>query len=194
MEDYMNFIQPYEYAMKSIVVKLEAMDKDFPIHNVQHRLKKSESILGKLKRKGLEESLEHAREHLTDVAGIRVICYFTEDVYLVEEMLKKIPEIVILKEVDYIKNPKENGYRSFHLVVGIPIFYAQDKEYYPVEIQIRTLSMDLWASMEHRISYKQNPLLKKTVFKELLEYSDELIEMEEKMKRLQYMEKMYKIV
>jgi len=194
MEEYSEFIQPYEYAMKSIMVKIEALDRDYPIHNIQHRLKKPESILKKLDRRNLKVDLESARENLTDIAGLRVTCYFMEDVYVVEELLKRIPEVVILKERDYIKEPKPNGYRSLHLVVGVPIFYAEDMEYYPVEIQIRTLAMDFWASMEHRISYKQSEVRRKSVYTELLSYSDQLIEIEEKMKRLQNIEKMYKIV
>lgn len=182
MEEYSEFIQPYEYAMKSIMVKIEALDRDYPIHNIQHRLKQPESIMKKLDRRNFKVDLESAREHLTDIAGLRVTCYFTDDVYVVEELLKRIPEVVILKERDYIKTPKPNGYRSLHLVVGVPIFYAEDKEYYPVEIQIRTLSMDFWASMEHRISYKHSENRRKDLYKELLSYSDQLADMEEKMK------------
>ena len=108
----------------------------------------------KLRRKGLEETLEDAGNYLTDIAGLRVICYFIPDVYQVANALGRRPEVVRIKEHDYIAHPKASGYRSRHLVLGIPVCHMTEKSYYPVEIQLRTLAMDFWASMEHRICYK----------------------------------------
>ena len=97
---------------------------------------------------------ETAKNHLTDIAGIRIICYFEADVYHVAEQLKKYTDMICMRESDYIANPKPNGYKSYHIILGVPVYHTDSKEYYPVEVQIRSLTMDLWASMEHRIIYK----------------------------------------
>lgn len=128
--------------------------QNYPIHHVQDRIKKKESIEQKLARRGCECDVESARDCLTDISGIRVICYFVRDIYAVVSLLKKQTDIVVIKECDYISHPKPNGYRSYHIVFGVPVYHTDGMEYYPVEIQLRTMSMDLWASMEHRICYK----------------------------------------
>ncbi|MBE7718633.1 GTP pyrophosphokinase [Lacrimispora indolis] len=160
-EEYLCFIQPYEDALKNIRVRVDVLNKDYrrknqnyPIHHVQHRIKQKESIENKLEKNGYEASADSARNYLTDIAGIRVICYFVRDIYAIVCLLKKQSDIVVIKECDYIANPKPNGYRSFHIVFGVPVYHTDGMEYYPVEIQLRTMSMDLWASMEHRICYK----------------------------------------
>jgi putative GTP pyrophosphokinase len=160
-EEYIQFIQPYEDALRSIRVRIEVLNKDYrrkysnyPIHHIQERIKRKESVESKLVRNGHDISAESARDHLTDVAGIRVICYFVKDIYAVTSLLKKQTDVVIIKECDYVKTPKQNGYRSCHIVLGVPVYHTDGMEYYPVEIQLRTMSMDLWASMEHRICYK----------------------------------------
>lgn len=187
-KDYYEFARPYEDAMISLKVRIEALNNDYrsknqnyPIHNIQFRVKKLKSLLEKLENKKLTVSLDAAKECLTDIAGIRIICYFIEDVYVVENLLKKLPDIVIIKESDYIKNPKTNGYRSFHLVVGVPVCYSDTTEYYPVEIQLRTISMDFWASMEHRICYKQDMRNNKEISKKLLDYAQQLLVIEKEM-------------
>lgn len=160
-EEYLCFIQPYEDALKNIRVRVDVLNDDYrrknqnyPIHHVQHRIKQKESIENKLEKNGYEASTDSARDYLTDIAGIRVICYFVRDIYAVVSLLKKQADIVVIKECDYIENPKPNGYRSYHIVFGVPVYHTDGMEYYPVEIQLRTMSMDLWASMEHRICYK----------------------------------------
>lgn len=160
-EEYLCFIQPYEDALKNIRVRVEVLNYDYrrkyqnyPIHYVQHRIKQKESIENKLEKNGYDASADSARNYLTDIAGIRVICYFVRDIYAVVGLLKKQSDIVIIKESDYIASPKPNGYRSFHMVFGVPVYHTDGMGYYPVEIQLRTMSMDLWASMEHRICYK----------------------------------------
>jgi len=117
-----------------------------------------------------------------DIAGIRVICYFVEDIYNLAELVKKQMDLIVIKERDYISNPKPNGYRSYHMVVGVPVYYLDVMEYFPVEIQFRTISMDFWASMEHRINYKKNRADKQEVAKELLECARSLEEIEERFK------------
>ena len=107
-------------------------------------------------RKQLDISAESAREHILDIAGIRVVCNYLEDIYVIEKMLLKQEDVKLLKRKDYIKNPKDNGYRSLHIVVSIPVFLSNKVEKLPVEIQIRTIGMDMWASLEHKIRYKNN--------------------------------------
>ena len=145
----------YSSALKEISTKLDILDDNFnhvykhnPIHHMERRVKEMNSLIKKLHRKQLDISAESAREHILDIAGIRVVCNYLEDIYVIEKML--------LQRKDYIKNPKENGYRSLHIVVSIPVFLSNKVEKLPVEIQIRTIGMDMWASLEHKIRYKNN--------------------------------------
>jgi putative GTP pyrophosphokinase len=160
-EEYLCFVQPYEDALKNILVRVDVLNQDYrrkyqnyPIHHIQHRIKQKESIENKLQINGYEISTDSSRNYLTDIAGIRIICFFVRDIYAVVSLLKKQNDIVIIKESDYIREPKANGYRSYHIVFGVPVYHTDGMEYYPAEIQLRTMSMDLWASMEHRICYK----------------------------------------
>lgn len=160
-EQYIKLIQPYDDALKNVRMRVEVLNddyrrkyQDYPIHHIQYRIKTKESMERKLERSGCSPDIESARDQLTDIAGIRVICYFVRDIYSVVSLLKKQTDVVVIKERDYIKNPKPNGYRSYHVVFGIPVYHTDGMEYYPVEVQLRTMSMDLWASMEHRVCYK----------------------------------------
>ena len=187
-EEYVVFIQPYEDALKNIRVRVEVLNDDYrrkyqnyPIHHVQDRVKKKESIEQKLICRGYESDVESARDCLTDISGIRVICYFVRDIYAVVSLLKKQTDIVVIKECDYISNPKPNGYRSYHIVFGVPVYHTDGMEYYPVEIQLRTMSMDLWASMEHRICYKGSQKLEEKAAQEFQEYAEYIKNMEEEM-------------
>ena len=127
-----------------------------PIESIKTRLKSADSILNKLERKGLPITLEAVEEHINDVAGIRVICSFVEDVYLIADALLSQDDIKLIQEKDYISNPKQNGYRSLHLIVEVPIFLAEEKRPMKVEIQLRTIAMDCWASLEHKLKYKKS--------------------------------------
>ncbi len=180
-EDYFRFIRPYQEAMDFLMVQIKILNedyrekyKDYPIHNIQSRIKEKESIAEKLKRKKLPLNFESARNHLTDVAGIRIICYFESDVYHVAEQIKKYSDMICIRESDYIKNPKPNGYKSYHIILGVPVYHTDRKDYYPVEVQIRSLTMDLWASMEHRIIYKGGNIDKIKSRKVFLEIWDQL--------------------
>ena len=146
-EEYDGLIKPYAEALTIIQIRLDSLNaeyrsrsREYPIHNIQQRIKSKTSIMKKLEKKKLPVSIEVARDELTDIAGIRVICYFEDDIYSVVSAIRK--------------NPKENGYKSYHIVVGVPVYTLEETQYYPVEVQIRTISMDFWASMEHRICYK----------------------------------------
>ena len=187
-EEYVAFVQPYEDALKNIRVRVEVLNddyrrkyQDYPIHHVQDRIKRKDSIEQKLERRGYEKDAESARNCLTDIAGIRVICYFVRDIYSVVSLLKKQTDIVVIKESDYIEEPKANGYRSYHIVFGVPVYHTDGMEYYPVEIQLRTMSMDLWASMEHRICYKGTKKAQEKAAAEFQAYAEYLLSMEKEM-------------
>lgn len=159
---YDHFVEPYKNALNEVLCQLEHFRREFEsnydhkvIQNLQKRIKGLKSIENKLKGRGLEASFEAARENLTDIAGIRVICCYKRDVYAVAEMIKEKFGYITVKEKDYIANPKSNGYSSYHLVVAVAA-YAMDgtKDYYPVEIQLRTMAMDFWANIEHQLCYK----------------------------------------
>ena len=152
----------YECAILEVKTKLDVLNKEFqanelrnPIETIKTRIKSPASIMEKLERKGFELSVQSIKDNLDDVAGIRVICSFVDDIYKVADMLTNQDDIKILSKKDYIRNPKKNGYRSLHLVVEIPIFLSNEKKPMRVEVQIRTIAMDFWASLEHEIHYKK---------------------------------------
>lgn len=184
-EQYYEMIRPYQDAMNLMLTRLDVFDhtmyadpRQKPIHNIQSRIKSKKSIEEKMERNHLPASVVCVKENLMDIAGIRVISYFIRDVESLVHILKKQTDLVLIKERDYIQNPKPNGYRSFHLVVGVPVCYLESTEYYPVEIQIRTLGMDFWASLEHRVCYKQEREDKEKVQATLLRYEKLIEEME----------------
>lgn len=151
----------YSSALKSINTKIEILNNEFiqlynynPIEHVTSRLKTPQSIVKKLKDKGLEVDIDNMVEHVNDIAGIRIICSFMSDIYPIADMIAKQADITVLYVKDYIKNPKENGYKSYHMVVTIPVYLSDGKIETKVEIQIRTIAMDFWASLEHKIAYK----------------------------------------
>lgn len=152
----------YQAAINEVKVKLEILDADLefrlnrnPIHHFECRLKKPESAFDKLERYGLPVTVESLEKNLYDIAGIRVICSYVDDVYKIVNMVNMQDDLEIVKIKDYISNPKPNGYRSLHVVLRVPVYFMDVKEYVPVEIQFRTIAMDLWASLEHSLKYKQ---------------------------------------
>ncbi|WP_396127973.1 GTP pyrophosphokinase family protein [Clostridium sp.] len=151
----------YRSAIKEVKTKLDILDDELkikrkrnPIEYMKSRVKTPSSIMDKLRRKGLEMSIESAKKNLNDIAGIRVICSFVGDIYDIAKMLIRQDDITLIEEKDYISNPKPNGYRSLHLVVEVPIFFSDCAELVRVEVQIRTIAMDFWASLEHKLYYK----------------------------------------
>ena len=151
-----------ECAIMEVETKFNVLNKHFsikydrnPIETIKSRLKSPESIIEKLQRKDIPFSAKNIEEHLSDIAGVRVICAFPEDIYLLCECLLDQDDVHLVEMKDYIKNPKENGYRSLHLIVEIPIFLHNEKRMMKVEVQLRTIAMDFWASLEHRIYYKK---------------------------------------
>lgn len=153
----------YRCAILEVETKFRVLNEQFslqhernPIESIKSRLKSMESIQEKLQRKGYPMNAESIQKNLKDVAGIRVICSFIDDIYMLADCLVHQDDITLLEEKDYIKHPKENGYRSLHLIVEIPIFLQQEKKSMKVEVQLRTIAMEFWANLEHRLRYKKN--------------------------------------
>ncbi len=161
MKKFSMRMQLYNGGIKEIRTKLEILDDEFksrfsynPIHNIESRLKSVPSIVKKIKSKGLEVSIDSIADNITDIAGVRVICNYIDDIYRVADMLTAQDDVTLLRMRDYIKNPKPSGYKSLHLIVEIPVFLSTGAVPIPVEIQIRTIAMDFWASLEHKLKYK----------------------------------------
>ena len=160
---YREMMQLYDGAIREVRTKLEVLDAEFsvryarnPIHHIDSRLKSPASIREKLRRKGYPQTLESAEENLTDIAGVRIVCNYLEDIYRVADLLVRQRDVELVARRDYIENPKESGYRSLHLVIRIPVFLSSHTELVPVEVQIRTIAMDFWASLEHQLRYKSD--------------------------------------
>ncbi len=184
-EEYYELIQPYEDAATVMLSRIKILRHNLyedsalkSIHNIQERLKSKESIEKKLLKKDKPPTMESAKDYLQDISGIRVICYFVKDIYKLVQTIKNQQDLIVIRESDYIEHPKPNGYRSYHMILGVPLYYVDATEYYPVEIQFRTLSMDLWASMEHRIVYKKDIKENKEMLEKLRNYADDLMEIE----------------
>lgn len=161
-EQFRELMMMYSCAIKEVRTKIEVLSEEFqvksqrnPIGTIKSRIKQPMSIFEKARRKGYDLTFESIKENMNDIAGIRVICPFIEDIYAVAEMLTNQDDIRMIQVKDYIQHPKDNGYRSLHIVVEVPIFLSDRKEYMKVEVQIRTIAMDFWASLEHQIHYKK---------------------------------------
>ena len=153
----------YRCAIMEVETKLKVLNNEFaqtynrnPFESIQSRLKTPESIYDKLRRKGYPITVKNVEKYLSDVAGVRVICSFPDDIYRLAELFARQDDIILLKEKDYIKNPKDNGYRSLHLILNIPVFLSKGKKYMKVDLQFRTIAMDFWASLEHKLKYKKD--------------------------------------
>ena len=151
----------YNSALKEVGTKLDILNDEFvhvhkynPIEYIKSRIKSPESIVKKLRRHGLESSIENMVNNVKDIAGIRIVCSFTSDIYLIAEMIGKQNDLTVISVKDYIKHPKQSGYKSYHMLVSVPIFLTDKVVDIRVEIQIRTIAMDFWASLEHKIYYK----------------------------------------
>lgn len=191
-KQYYDLIKPYKDAVRVLDTRLEILNhrlypgsiKSGPIHTIQSRIKEKRSLEDKLSRLGCTLSASNARENLQDIGGLRIICYFVRDIYNLIRALKKQRDLVVIKEKDYIKNPKDNGYRSYHIVLGIPVYCLDMMEYFPVEVQLRTMAMDLWASMEHRVCYKKEPDNREELAAAFKGYAQILEEMEKELEAL----------
>ena len=156
----------YESAAEIVKTQLNIYDNEFsmkfqrnPIHGIESRIKSPQSIVQKLQKKGYPLSAQSAQKHLMDIAGIRVVCYYINDIYAIAELLSTRDDFKLVKIKDYIQNPKPSGYRSLHMIVMVPVYLATCRREVPVEIQIRTIAMDFWASLEHQLRYKTNSVV-----------------------------------
>lgn len=181
----------YQAAIREIQTKLENLDEEFqmkhkrnPIHHMQSRMKSIQSMMEKLGRRNAQRSISSAVENLTDIAGIRVICSYLQDVYTVANLLTSQDDIHVLRVRDYIKHPKENGYRSLHLVVEIPVFLSEGRVMVPVEIQIRTIAMDFWASLEHSLKYKAQGNVAEDISQELIQTASDIAALDQRMQTI----------
>jgi putative GTP pyrophosphokinase len=178
----------YEWGQKTLMTKLEIMVEDFknlhdnnPIEHIKTRIKAPEGIAEKLHKMNLSITVDNAREHIMDIVGVRIICSFAKDIYFLADALKSLPDVKILKEKDYISNPKPSGYRSFHIVLQIPVYYSGKTEEIPVEVQIRTQAMDFWATLEHKVRYKYKDHIPQHLCDELTVCADKIAELDNRM-------------
>lgn len=190
-EEYKRLMLMYNSALKEIETKINIISDEFhtlyqynPIEHIKTRIKSVDSIINKLKRKGLDVTYTNIINCLNDVAGIRIICSFIPDIYRMVEMFDKSEDIKIIEKRDYIKNPKKSGYSSYHLIVLVPVSFSSGTIDVKVEIQIRTIAMDFWASLEHKIKYKYENEVPKNVSKELIECSKMVNKLDRKMSKL----------
>ena len=185
---YKDMQMKYSCAIKEIKTKFDVLSTEFnvkhkrnPISSISSRLKSTESIVNKLMRKDLPFSIEGMENNLFDIAGVRVVCSYIDDIYAIADALLAQDDIELVERKDYIKPPKPNGYRSLHLIVRVPVFFAGSKENVPVEVQIRTIAMDFWASLEHQIKYKKDIPDQEDVVAKLRECADVITQTDEKM-------------
>lgn len=181
----------YQFALTELETKIEILREEFqllhdynPIENTQSRVKSFESIIGKIQRKNLPFSIDSIRSGIKDVAGIRITCSFIADIYRIQEMLQKHFDVEIYELKDYISHPKPNGYRSLHLIAGVPVVMTTGREMVCVEIQIRTIAMDFWASLEHKIFYKYDQAVPSHLTLELKQAADAANVLDKQMERL----------
>lgn len=181
----------YQAAIREVQTKLEILDDEFqmkhkrnPIHHMQTRMKSIQSMMEKLQRKHETISIASAVTNLTDIAGVRVICSYIQDIYTVADLLTSQDDVKVLRVRDYIKDPKPNGYRSLHLVLEIPVFLSEGRILVPVEVQIRTIAMDFWASLEHSLRYKAEGQVTEEVSRELLQTASDIAALDQRMQRI----------
>ena len=181
----------YQAAIQVMNVRLDTLGNEFiakrlpsPIHSMCSRVKSPQSIIRKLRERNIPISFNNAKKSLRDIAGVRIICCYVDDIYLLASLLKKQDDIQLIEEKDYIKNPKANGYRSLHLIVEVPIFLAQEKRLMKVEVQLRTIAMDFWASLEHQLKYKKELENTEELTRELLECAEVSAALDAKMEEI----------
>ena len=191
VESWTEVILIYNSALKEIGTKLEILNDEFqhvhrynPIEHIKSRIKSSESIVKKLKKNGYESTIENMVEYVNDIAGIRVICSFSSDIYRIAEMISSQNDIKVLAIKDYIKNPKPSGYKSYHMLISVPIYLSDRIVPAKVEVQIRTVAMDFWASLEHKINYKFEGNVPEYIKEELVECANMISVVDEKMLNL----------
>ncbi|MBR1558752.1 MAG: GTP pyrophosphokinase family protein [Clostridia bacterium] len=189
--EYGKIVGVYEAAIREIDARLQTLNSEFslkhqhnPIHHIESRVKSLGSIVKKLHDTGIPISIDNAKKNLHDIAGVRVVCRYVDDIYKIADLLMKQDDISVILQKDYIQNPKPNGYRSLHIVVDVPVYMSQGKLYIPVEIQIRTVAMDFWATLEHGIRYKATDEVPPSIVAELRACADVITETDYKMQNI----------
>lgn len=191
VDNWKTMIFLYNAALKEVGTKLEILNEEFqhvhrynPIEHIKTRVKSPESIVKKLKRNGYEPTIENMVKHVNDIAGVRLICSFTSDIYRLADMIGRQNDLKVLSIKDYIRNPKDSGYKSYHMIVSVPIFLSDNLVHTKVEIQIRTIAMDFWASLEHKIYYKFEGNCPEYIRNELKECADMVSSLDDRMLQL----------
>ncbi len=191
MKPWRDLLLVHKFAVEEIKTKLNILDEEFgnihdynPIEHIRYRVKKPESIFEKLERLGLEPTIENAKNNIFDIAGIRIICAFTADIYKVVDLLAQQSDIKIVNTKDYIKNPKSNGYRSLHVHIEFPVFLSSGTVPTRVEIQLRTIAMDFWASIEHKIYYKYREKAPEQIQEQIKDCADLISNLDRRMYKL----------
>ncbi|MCI2958867.1 GTP pyrophosphokinase family protein [Agromyces atrinae] len=190
-EETERFMLRYKFGMDEVITKLSILREEFsqahdynPIEHISSRLKTLEGVIDKVSRKGIEPSFESIRATITDIAGVRVTCSFVSDVYRLFELLTNQEDVRVLTVKDYIAEPKPNGYKSLHVIVEVPVFLSTGPEPVAVEVQIRTIAMDFWASLEHKIYYKYDKQVPESLLERLTDAAHTAAELDERMERL----------
>lgn len=193
MEPFRCLMTFYQCAMMQVQTKINVLNEQFsleydrnPIESIKTRLKSPESIVEKMRRRKLPVSIESIEENITDIAGVRVICSFPEDIYLLADCLLRQDDVTLVVKKDYIKEPKPGGYRSLHLIIQVPIFLRNEKRLMNVEVQLRTIAMDFWASLEHKLRYKKSlpPEEQEAIAKDLHECAEISSSLDYRMERI----------
>jgi len=182
----------YGWGQKILLTKLDILRQDFnnfhksnPIENITSRMKAPESIAQKLVDQKFELTYDNARAHIKDIAGVRIICTYAKDIFFLAEMLRSMPHTTIASEKDYVGTPKPSGYRGFHIIMEIPVFYSERIESVPVEIQLRTAAMDFWATLEHKVKYKYKEHIPANLSDELVSCADQIAMLDDRMFTIQ---------
>ena len=190
-QDYAQMRGVYSAAIREINALLETLNNEFSyrnrhnsIHHIESRVKSMPSIIKKLRTIGAPISMSSAKKHLHDIAGVRVVCRYVDDIYRIADLLQRQRDVEFVHRRDYIENPKESGYRSLHLVIRIPVFLSSHTELVPVEVQIRTIAMDFWASLEHSLRYKAEGQVTEEVSRELLQTASDIAALDQRMQRI----------
>ncbi|MGP9694099.1 GTP pyrophosphokinase [Brachybacterium sp. AOP25-B2-12] len=190
-DEYTRFMLRYEYAIREVETKVSILNDDFsslhdhnPIEHVSSRVKSADSILAKARRLGIGPTTAEVGEHLLDIAGVRVTCSFVRDTYRVLDLLQNQDDLSVRVVKDYIAHPKPNGYRSLHAIVDVPVYLATERTLVPVEIQIRTIAMDFWASLEHKIYYKYDGHVPQSLLDDLTDAAESATELDVRMERI----------
>lgn len=190
--DYKEMMLAYDCAIKEVTTKFEILNSEYkikykrnPIKSIHSRLKSNASLMEKIHKRGINPNIESIEEHIDDIAGIRVICNYVDDIYKIADSLIRQSDVELLQKKDYISNPKENGYRSLHLIIRIPVFFSESTKYVKVEVQIRTIAMDFWASLEHQMRYKKPELDdEQMLVKQLKECAETIADTDNKMMQI----------